>query len=332
MLIRIHLDDHLSAEQIIRKQLREFGLNERNLQEILYASLDRLLPDEELLLIGQSRRWREEPDLLALDEQGNLYIVEIKVWESEPENLLQVLRYGQIFGTYDYEQLNHLFRQFDRRGRSIIDAHSDKFDVKLDEIDFNREQVFVVMTNGLDFKTREAIRYWRSSGLDVRPWVYRAYPDKKGSFILEINRFAVEDNPYEDISTNVYIVNTNYKNNPRDHDDMITLGKAAAYFEPWKFKIEQLAKGDTVFLYKSGEGIVAMGRASGSVEKAPYQGKAKYEDEEYFMSLNGFRRINPPITPAQIKDITKVNYPFRGTLFSIDSNSGELLLKHVKNR
>ena len=149
---------------------------------------------------------------------------------------------------------------------------------------------------------------------------------------MEINRFSVEDNPYEDVSTNFYIQNTNYRNDPADHADMITHGKAAAYFDPWKHKIDRLAKGDTVFLYQSGVGIVAMGRASGRVERAPYQGNAEQADEEHFMSLEAFRRIDPRLSAAEIKAITETDYVFMSTLFSIDEESGEVLLEHVKNR
>lgn len=49
----------------------------------------------------QPRKWQEKPDLMALDREGNLYIFEIKVWESRNENLLQILRYGQLFGAAD---------------------------------------------------------------------------------------------------------------------------------------------------------------------------------------------------------------------------------------
>ena len=331
MLFRINSQTRW-ATRIAGQRLRDFDLDEGGLQDILFRSLDRLLPDEELLLIGQSRHWREEPDLLAVDKQGKLYIFEIKVWESQSENLLQALRYGQIFGTYDYDALNHLFRKFDQSRRSMAEAHSAIFGVSLDETQFNRGQVFVIVTNGLDFKTRQAIRYWRSSGLDVRPWVYRAYPDKDGSFLLEINRFAIEDNPYEDVSTNFYILNTNYGNDPADHADMIEHGKAAAYFTPWKHKIDRLDRGDTVFLYQSGVGIVAMGKASGNLEIAPYQGNPEHADEEHFMALEAFQRIDPPLPASEIKTITETGYVFRSTLFSIDEESGELLRKHVNNR
>lgn len=152
MLLQIERDSRL-ATRVKGERLSTFGLDERGLQDILFRSLDRLLPDEELLPIAQSRHWQEEPDLLALDERGHLYIFELKVWESRSENLLQVLRYGQIFGSYEYTALDGLFRRFDDTGRSLAETHSAVFGVSLPPDDFNEKQVFVVMTNGLDFRT-----------------------------------------------------------------------------------------------------------------------------------------------------------------------------------
>ena len=321
-----------AATRVQGEPLKAFGLDERGLQDILFGSLDRLLPDEELLLISQSRHWQEEPDLMAIDERGRLYIFELKVWESRSENLLQALRYGQIFGSHDFAALDQLFRNFDETGRSLSQAHGATFGVNLKEGDFNREQVFVIITNGLDFRTRQAVRYWRSRGLEVRPWVYRAYRNEKDGLLLEMARFAVEDNPYEDVSTGFFILNTNYRNHPADHDDMLKEQKAAAYFPPWKFKIQQLSKGDVVFLFQSGVGIVAMGQASGNVEKAPYQGDPKHKDEEYFMRLGRFQLVDPPVSAAEIKDVTGANYSFRGTMFSIDAESAAALQVHIRKR
>ncbi|MBI5198202.1 MAG: hypothetical protein HZA19_06290, partial [Nitrospirae bacterium] len=174
MLLRIDTKSRM-ATRVTGERLKAFGLDERGLQDIFFRSLDRLLPDEELLLIAQSRHWQEEPDLLAIDERGQLYIFEIKVWESRSENLLQALRYGQLFGAYDYAELDQLFRKLDETGRSLAEAHRAAFGIALPNTEFNRKQVFVILTNGLDFRTRQAVQYWRSSGLDVRPWVYRTY-------------------------------------------------------------------------------------------------------------------------------------------------------------
>ncbi|MDR4477250.1 MAG: hypothetical protein R3B11_14770 [Nitrospira sp.] len=331
MLLRVDAKSHL-ATRVTGERLKAFDLDERGLQDVLFRSLDRLLPDEELLIVAQSRHWQEEPDLLALDERGRLYIFEIKVWESRSENLLQALRYGQLFGTYDYGELDQLFRKFDETGRSLADAHRAAFDSTLAEKEFNRRQVFVILTNGLDFHTRQAVQYWRSSRLDVRPWVYRAYADRDGSFLLEIARFAVQDSPYEDVTAGFYILNTNYNNDPTDHEDMLQNRKAAAYFSPWKYKIERLSKGDTVFLYQSGVGIVAMGRASQKLEKTAYHGDPKHKDEEYFRTLERFQRIDPPIPAAKIKEVTGTNHRFLGTMFSLDAEGAGALVAYIQKR
>lgn len=70
------------AEKKRTVRLQSFNLNERHLQEILFKSLDRLFSDDELILIMQSRQGPEEPDLMAVDKHGHLYIFELKAWES----------------------------------------------------------------------------------------------------------------------------------------------------------------------------------------------------------------------------------------------------------
>jgi hypothetical protein len=86
--------------------------------------------------------------------------------ESQSVNILQVLRYGQIYGSYKYSDLDSLYRKTGAPSQALKSAHLAKFEVELQEKDFNRKQVFVVMTNGVDYRTREAIKYWRSTGLE----------------------------------------------------------------------------------------------------------------------------------------------------------------------
>ncbi|MBI4764962.1 MAG: hypothetical protein HY787_10195 [Deltaproteobacteria bacterium] len=269
MLLSIDKSNRLTQKKTGSK-LKAMGLDERGLQDILFRTLDRLFPDDELILLMQSRRWQEEPDLMAVDKNGYLYIFELKAWESHPSNLLQVLRYAQLYGPSKYGDLDAWYKKATDPSQSLKIAHAAKFGTDLDEEAFNGKQMFVVMTNGLDYKTREAIQYWRSCGLDIRPWVYRVYEGQPNEILLEMSAFRVEDNPYEDIAEGYYILNTNISNDETDHGDMLANHKAAAYFDPWKYKIERLAKGDVVYLYQSRVGIVAMGKANGKLVKAPY--------------------------------------------------------------
>jgi len=331
MLLKVDKEKQL-ATKARSVRLADFGLDERSLQNILFHALDQLIPEEELLLIMQSRNWREEPDLMAFDDKGKLYIFELKAWESNYENILQVLRYGQIYGQYNYEQLDQMFRSFYIGKKTLREAHQAAFNISLMEKDFNNTQVFVVMTNGIDYKTREAVQYWRSRGLDVRPWVYRIYRDSNHQMLLEISRFATVNDPYEDIQEGYYIINTNYRNDPNDHDMMLHKQVAAAFFTPWKEKIARINKGDVIFLYQSGIGIVAVGVANGKLQKRAYQGNPEYIDEDYSMPLNKFELVESPITASEIKETCGVNYRFMSTLFSIDAEAGRKLETVIRSQ
>lgn len=331
MLLNIDLQN-IIAERVRGVSLKSFGLDERAFQDILYRSLDKLIPDDELLLLMQSRQWQEEPDLMAIDRKGKLYIFELKAWESRSENILQVLRYGQIFGSFKYDDLNRLYRKFENEGKSLKEAHASIFGQELSEGEFNNTQVFVVMTNGIDYKTREAIQYWREQSLDVRPWIYRVYKSQNSEMQLEISTFSSVDNPYEDISEGYQILNTNIGNSREDHESMLNEKIAAAYFSPLKNKIKSLSKGDIVFLYQSGAGIVAVGKATGKLQIRNYHNNPKNVDEEYFMKLNQFHLLETPMSASEVKSVTGVNHRFMSTMFGVDSESGKALYKEVLKR
>jgi hypothetical protein len=333
MLLNIDLKS-LQTQKRQPKTLQAFGKVEIDLQKVLYANLDRLFRDEELLPIMQSQKFQEEPDVMALDKEANLFIFELKAWEASHSNVLQVLRYAQIFGKANYDDLNAIFEKHSKEGKQLEAVHGSRFDCVVPQKDYNKDQTLVIVVNGLDFRTREAIRYWRSRGLDIRPWIYRIYKDEldESRMILEMSCFSVNDNPYEDLASDYYIVNTNSKDGPQDHDDMINNRKVAAYFDPWKRKIERLSAGDKVFLYQSGVGIVAMGVASGKLQKANYRGNPSHPDEEYWRSLGKFIQVDPPISASEIKSITDVDYVFRSTMFGLGAEEGQSLETEATKR
>ncbi len=328
MIFRLDKDHH-NIKRVQRNQLSDIGWKEEDFQKLLFGNLEKILQDEELLLIMQSRKWQEEPDLMAIDSSGDLYIFELKAWESREYNLLQVLRYGQIYGQYSYESLNSLFLKFFPESQDLLKSLNDKFDTSLPADKINKKQHFIVITNGRDFKTRRAILYWSQSGIDIRSWVYRIYKLSRDNILVEFNTFRIIEDPDEDIEEGFYILNTNYSNDPSDDKDMIDNQKVAAYFAPPKRNIARLKKGDKVFLYRSGKGIVAMGIVSGRLEKKPYHGEEKHKDEEYCMRLDKFKKLKQPLPAGEIRRITDTNYRFMSTMFAIDGDSGNSLWEHI---
>ncbi|MGD0921676.1 MAG: EVE domain-containing protein [Terriglobia bacterium] len=130
----------------------------------------------------------------------------------------------------------------------------------------------------------------------------------------------------EVVSKRFYILNTNTAHDDQHHRVMLEKHKAIAAYNA-KGGIEQLQKGDTVFLYRSGHGIVAVGTVSGKLERRSYQ-----EDEEYSRQLAEFRYVSPPISAAEIKEITRKNWIFRPTIFGLDRESGKKLQATVEGR
>ena len=128
-------------------------------------------------------------------------------------------------------------------------------------------------------------------------------------------------------STRYFLLNTNKVNDIDDHDFMLTNQVAAAFEDGYKEKIAKFKKGDWVFLYESGQGIIAFGQASGRLEKAPHYGR---EDKTYYQRLEGFTRLSKAIKASEIKRILNRSFPFAQTLAQI--TDGEKLLLAVQKR
>lgn len=314
-------------QRVNRVSLSSIGWTEADLENLVSAHIQDFLHGEDLMTIFTERKWQEEPDIMALDRSGDLYLFELKRWGSHQENLLQVLRYGQIFGNSGYPELNELYQKYTASGEELRLAHQGYFelDAPLENGDFNRRQHFILMTNGLDMKTVEAILYWKKSGLLVDAIVYWIF-EIQGKHYIEFNMYSPIEG-FLEAERSHYILNTNYAHSAQHHEDMLREHKAAAYYPGWREKIERLQKGDLVFLYQSGAGIVAFGRASGKLEKRDCDG---HKDYEYFMTLEKFRQLKTPMTAARIREITDPGIQFRQVLFSISEESSAAIQKEIR--
>lgn len=126
------------------------------------------------------------------------------------------------------------------------------------------------------------------------------------------------------------MVNTNISNNAADHDYMLRKHRAAAFYSPWKEKIEKyLAPGDMVYLYQSGVGLVAYGRVDTQPQRKGLEGDPSQIEESY-VDLVEFRVLKAPVAPSMIRKVMRYDIPFRHTLVRLPNTGGELLHQHVQ--
>ena len=136
------------------------------------------------------------------------------------------------------------------------------------------------------------------------------------------------DNEAESVNgSQFFILNTNKRHDPATHRDMVTNGVAAAFSDPWKFQIERIKEGDTVFLYENGVGIVGMGIApAGEAEKVEYDGVA---EDAYRKKLTDYKRVKP-LNARDIKKAVGSNLIFLRTLFKVSAEFGKKIQENMK--
>ena len=185
MLYKLNADEIESSKRIDIRTPADFDLKEQDIENFLKSRLGEIVSEDQLMLIGQERKGQEEADLLALDKDGILYIFELKRWQSNQENILQVMRYGQIFGRYTYEELENLAKRQQKLDGVLKEKHREYFDLskELSDSDFNKDQVFVLVTNGMDKDTISAVNFWSQKGVRIECFPYRIYDINREPYI-----------------------------------------------------------------------------------------------------------------------------------------------------
>lgn len=316
--------------KVKRVTLAELGWKEKDLENLISNNIQDFISSNDLMPIFTERVRQEEPDILALDSNGDLYIFELKRWSGKQENLLQVLRYGQLFGKSTYEELNSLYSKYQHNiEANLLYDHSLYFgkgkNNLIGEEDFNKKQHFLIVTNGVDQETIESIIYWKNNGLNIEAIVYWVF-EIKGEYYIEFNMYSQTED-FLEYENNCYILNTNKQSNAKYTEEMLTESKAAAYYPGWREKIQKFQKGDIIFLYESGIGIRAYGLASGILNKKDCDG---YKDYEYYMHLDNFVILEEALSASKMKEITGHSFNFRQVLFSISEEDSKKIIDYIK--
>lgn len=88
---------------------------EKDLENLLAENLsDLYIEDGQLMRIFQERARQEEPDLCALNKNGNLVLFELKRGEVQGDTTIQVMRYAQSWGQKSYYDLNEAYAKYQK--------------------------------------------------------------------------------------------------------------------------------------------------------------------------------------------------------------------------
>jgi predicted transcriptional regulator len=113
------------------------------------------------------------------------------------------------------------------------------------------------------------------------------------------------------VAAGFHVLNTNKAHSDEDHEWMLAHQAAAAFYSPWKLNINRIKKGEVVFLYENGKGIVAYGRGTGDVQVSDHMGN---KDERHYQVLERFKILEKPLSAAAIKKELGRNVVFLRTM------------------
>jgi len=315
--------------------LASSGLKEKDLENIIAKRIEELVRTDQLMVIMQERQRQEEPDIIAVDQKGILYIFELKRWESRGENLLQVLRYGQKFGRYAYDKLNWFFLSYSHNKQGSIElreAHKEFFDLdnSLSRDDFNKEQCFIVVTNGLDYDTWDAIAYWKDKDINIIAQVYRIFKIGSDLFIDFDPYGPIPDAPKQ-TENGLFVINTNKTYMPKAYKEMVAEQKGSAYYDK-KYSIQNIRAGNSVCLYHVGAGVIGIGKAKTDFLKKDVNGDKDEEyyiqiDFEYLVDINESGWQDKAIHAWEMNEYFQSSYRFRQTVFQLPYEFADFIKK-----
>lgn len=318
-------NDTSDVEKLNEVRLVDSGLHEKDIENLISKRIEQLVRTDQLMVIMQERSRQEEPDILALDESGTLFIFELKRWEGRSENILQVLRYGQKFGRYEYDRLNWYYQSYRRHRHqdvTLSEAHRDYFGLSesIEEHTFNKSQQFVVVTNGLDYDTWDAIAYWKTKGLNISPVIYRLFR-LSNELHIDFDPYGPIPDAPKDPEGGLYVINTNLTYDPDAYKEMVSGRKGSAYYGR-KYAVQNVQASNSVCLYHVGVGVIGIGKAKtdylskdiGSDVEAEYYVPI---DFEYLVDITQDNWTESAVHAWEINDHFGTSYRFRQTVFQL---------------
>lgn len=305
---------------------------EKELEDLIAQNLwDVLFENNNLMPVFQERAWQEEADIYALNRQGDLVIFELKRDSAGAGAVHQALRYCERASRCRYAKLEEMLRKY-RKNDSLLlrEEHRVAFDLErsLDESQFNNRQHLVVVGTAGDTELIRNVEYWKSRGLSIEFIPYRVYRiGGEAYFEFFSLPFDQHSNPRD---AKGVIFDTN-----RSYDEaavwyMCERSRVAA-FGDIKGIVHSFNKGDTVFLYHKGHGVVAVGEVKSDVKEDAAE-DALYRD---------LRWLTPPpkkssefraMSAAQIKAAMGFNFWWAKTMKPpfLNKEESSKLLEAVK--
>lgn len=258
-------------------QLREVSLGNENLLERMIVSAPSIL-SERWLLIGQQVRTRYGGfiDLLALNQDGQLIVIELKRNLTPREVVAQALDYASWVQDLGADEIAGIFSRFSTGG-ALGEAFQQKFGLPLDEELLNGSHQIVIVASSLDPSTERIVNYLNGMDVAINVIFFQVFEDGTNQYLsrawlidpVETESKATASPPGEKGEWNgEYYVSFGH-GTTRDWDEATKYGFICAGGGAWYSRtLHLLSPGDRIWVNIPNTGFVGVGRVTGGPVRA----------------------------------------------------------------
>ena len=257
--------------------LREISLSDEALLETMIVEDPAILSDR-WMLIGRQIRTHHGGfiDLLALNQDGQLIVIELKRNQTPREVVAQALDYASWVQNLQPDEVAAIYNRF-AEGASLDEAFRNRFNVVLDEEQLNGSHQIVVVAASLDPSTERIVNYLNALDVPVNVIFFQVFADGESQYLSRA--WLIDPVETESKATTgaggqkrewngEYYVSFGHDDN-RDWAEAIEHGFISAGFGSWYTRtLSQLSPGDRVWVNVPKRGFVGVGRVTGAATRA----------------------------------------------------------------
>lgn len=222
----------------------------------------------DLLIVGRQviTTFGKRIDLLAIDAQGDLYVLELKKDKTPREVVAQALEYGFWISDLSYEDITELYAKH-HAGDDFASGFSTHFDTDVPET-INAAHRLLVVASGMDQSTEQIIEYVRGYGVPINVLFFEYLVDGEREYLARSwltdpeqpsatgGSSGKKQPPWN--GTDFFVAVG--ENQHRNWDDMRRLGfVSAGHGEKYRRAMGNLFQGARVFAAIPGTGYVGVG-------------------------------------------------------------------------
>lgn len=212
-------------------------------------------------------------DLLAIDRDGELYVIELKRARTPREVVAQVLDYASWVGELGYDEISRIFEDHTRGKRRLEEAFEERFGITPPEA-LNQAHHLAVVASDLDASTERIVTYLANQGVAInvlffRYFVLDGHQYLGRTFLLDPGDADATGGSPRTIKKSKELWNGQdfYVSLGEDHrrtwDDCRRYGYVSGGGKPWfSNSLKQLTPGARVFANIPATGYVGVGRVT----------------------------------------------------------------------